>query len=104
MFSYELKGNNGEANIYLNGDLDIEVTEIIEIKILPELEPFQKINLDFSNVLFVDSTGIGLLINLIETLNSDDKSIVITNIQPLVKEVFEMLQLNEIFAGKVSVY
>lgn len=106
MFSYEIIGNTKETNIFLNGDLDIDVTEIIEIQLLPELEIYQKINFDFSKVLFVDSTGIGILINLVDTLkrNNEQLCISFSNIQPLVKEVFEILQLNEIFDGKVSVY
>jgi anti-anti-sigma factor len=106
MFSYEIRGNTKEANIYLSGDLDIDVTEIIEVQLLPELEQYQKINIDFLKVPFVDSTGIGLLINIVDTLkkNNEELCIQFINIQPLVKEVFEMLQLSEIFEGKVSVY
>lgn len=102
MFSYKVDGTGENAEIFFIGDLDIEVSDIIE-EIMLALLNYKKVEFNFNGVPFVDSTGIGLLINLVETLkkNKDDAQILIKNIQPLVKEVFEMLQLGEILGDRV---
>lgn len=103
MFSYNLNQDNLHATIQFHGDLDIEVTELMEYEIIPALKPFSHIEIDFEAVPFVDSTGIGLLLNLIQTLKQrgDEIQVTIKNIQPLVKEVFEMLQLEDILGDEV---
>ncbi|RTR36166.1 anti-sigma factor antagonist [Robertmurraya yapensis] len=103
MFSYNLKHDNLYATIQFHGDLDIEVTEMMEYEIIPALQQFSHIEIDLQEVPFVDSTGIGLLLNLIQTFKKgeDGVQVTITNIQPLVKEVFEMLQLADILGDEV---
>lgn len=103
MFTYQLEAEDNQVIIKLHGDLDIEVTEIVEQKILPLLLPFQQITFDLAKVPFVDSTGIGVLINLIDTLrkNNDRVGILIKDVQPLVQEVFEIIQLWEILGQDV---
>jgi anti-anti-sigma factor len=104
MFTYHININNQDALILFHGDLDIEATEVIEEAIIQSIGDYSNVEIDFSGVPFVDSTGIGLLINLIEMIKSKSGNvqIVIKNIQPLVNEVFDMLQLNEIFGEKVN--
>jgi anti-anti-sigma factor len=103
MFSYELIESNEEAVIYFKGDLDIEVTEIIEEQVIPLLKYYKKVDINMSEVFFVDSTGIGLLINLVETLRNTESGIKVTvsNIHPQVQEVFELIQLKEILGEEV---
>jgi anti-anti-sigma factor len=103
MFSYELIESNEKAVIYFKGDLDIEVTEIIEEQVIPLLKDYKKVDINMSEVLFVDSTGIGLLINLVDTLRNTESGIKVTisNIQPQVQEVFEIIELKEILGEEV---
>ncbi|WP_044748261.1 STAS domain-containing protein [Bacillus alveayuensis] len=105
MFSYELIENNEKAVIYFKGDLDIEVTEIIEEQVIPLLKYYKRVEINMSEVLFVDSTGIGLLINLVDTLRNTENGIKVTisSIQPQVQEVFEIIQLKEILGEDVFV-
>ena len=102
MFSYEVNPNDKHVSIKLKGDLDIEVTEIFE-EIYGIVNPFTHIELDMEEVLFVDSTGIGLLMNLINSVkqNQEKTEIRMTNIQPLIRDVFEMLQLDKILGEDV---
>ncbi|MGG0719989.1 STAS domain-containing protein [Robertmurraya massiliosenegalensis] len=102
MFSYKIDRAFQTISIQFQGDLDIEVSEIMEEEIIPALESCIDVEFDFKGVPFVDSTGIGIFINLIEILKKKDAEIKIRNIQPLVREVFEMLQLKEIMGEKVK--
>jgi anti-anti-sigma factor len=104
MFSYSLDKIGHNMSIRFIGDLDIEVSEVMEEEIIPVLGGSKQVDFDFSRVPFVDSTGIGLLINLVEILkkNGEGVQIKINKIQPLVKEVFDMLQLQEILGDEVQ--
>ncbi|KZM57767.1 MULTISPECIES: STAS domain-containing protein [Aeribacillus] len=105
MFSYSLDELNEKAYVRFVGDLDIEVAELMETEIIPALQTYTNIEFDFQEVPFVDSTGIGLLLNLIETVkkNGLDVQVKIKNVQPLVKDVFDMLQLDKILGENVFV-
>lgn len=105
MFSYNIETNENEVSVKMFGDLDIDVTEMVEQEILPRLIPYQTVTLNLGSVPFVDSTGIGVLINLVETLRSsgEERYIFIKEVQPLVQEVFEMIQLKEILGEEVLV-
>jgi anti-anti-sigma factor len=105
MFSYSLDQLNGKTYVRFVGDLDIEVAELMETEIIPSLQSNTNIEFDFQEVPFVDSTGIGLLLNLIETVkkSGQDVQVKIKNVQPLVKDVFDMLQLDKILGENVFV-
>jgi anti-anti-sigma factor len=102
MFTFELtKLNTEEVSISFYGDLDIEVTEIMVEEIYPSLLPFNKIDINLSEVPFVDSTGIGLLINLIDSLKKEKKSIRLSRVQPQVKDIFDIIQLSDILGEEI---
>ena len=55
MFLYELAQDGQSVIVYFKGDLDIEATEILE-EISQELRAFEAIQINLSEVPFVDST------------------------------------------------
>jgi anti-anti-sigma factor len=101
MFKYDIVHLDSKAIIFLNGDLDFDVTEIMREEIAPMLLKSQDIEIDFENVSFVDSSGIGLLITLIKDLREHGNKVVVTHLKPEVKQVFSLLQLPEILGYDV---
>lgn len=99
-FSLFPEGENLEVS--LMGDLDIDGTEVIE-ELIPEMEKYMEINLNLSDVPFVDSSGMGLLLNLVQTLHVQGIKITISNVREDIMEVFEMLQLPDILGEGVFV-
>jgi anti-anti-sigma factor len=102
MFSYHTEEQEQKVTIYFKGDLDIEVTEMLEEEVIPALLAYKNVEIDFHEVPFVDSTGIGLFINLVESVKSSETNceIVVKNIQPSINEVFELVQLKDILEEK----
>lgn len=96
MFNYNILERYPKTQVILEGEMDIEATEIMEQKITPELLNFTDIVIDFSRVSFVDSSGIGLMITMIQNLKEKGIRIVINRIKPDVQEVFSLLQLSDI--------
>ncbi len=104
MFNFKIKNEDSKIVVKFEGDLDIEATEIIEDNLTKALqETSDNVEIDFQDIYFVDSSGIGLLITLISDLK--DKSIkpTIINLQEDVKTVFDLLQLDEILGKDVVV-
>ncbi|WP_110929596.1 STAS domain-containing protein [Bacillus massiliglaciei] len=100
MFTFEIQPSHedGAVIVQLYGDLDIDATEIMYDSILPSLDRFQKITIVMANVPFVDSTGIGLLISLIDSMKTKEPpaDISISCVDQQVKQIFEIMQFSEI--------
>jgi anti-anti-sigma factor len=103
MFKYDVVKVEDKVIVKLEGDLDIEVTEIMEDQITPELEGHGEVELDLEGVSFVDSSGIGLLISLVGSLKERCAIVHIINLQEDVKLIFEMLQMTDILGSDVFV-
>ncbi|CAM2845200.1 STAS domain-containing protein [Paenibacillus sediminis] len=87
--------------VSFEGDMDIDATELMEDEIVPELMKSGQIEMDFLKVLFVDSSGIGLLITLIQNLQDNGSSVEVINLSADVKQVFELLELSKILGEGV---
>ena len=104
MFEYNLSQIDNRVVVKLKGDLDIEATEIIENDLVNALQDStNEIELDFYDIDFVDSSGIGILITLISQLKETNHKPTITNLKEDVQSVFELLQLDEIVGKEVLV-
>ncbi|MCM3443394.1 STAS domain-containing protein [Metabacillus halosaccharovorans] len=101
MFKFSLHPNEDHVEVTLQGDLDIDGTEVIEEELLPALENYLFININFEHVPFVDSSGMGLLMNLVHTLQKSNAKVHVVNVKEEVMEVFELLQLPEILGEDV---
>ena len=102
MFKYKVINENNKVVLKLQGDLDIEATEVIEDRITPDISnETSSVELDFENIEFVDSSGIGLLITLVSSLKDRDRKPTIVNLKEDVKVVFDLLQLDEILGKDV---
>lgn len=101
MFHYVIEQQGSKTVTSFEGDMDIEVTELMEDEMLPKLLESKEIEIDFAKVHFVDSSGIGLLISLINSLREQGSQVVIKKINPEVMQVFSLLQLPEILGRDV---
>ena len=84
----------GKKIIKLSGEIDMSNVKEIKDKIL-ELK-LSEIILDFKDVTYLDSAGIGMLISLHKTAQLKSGSLEIINIENKIKKLFEMVGLNKI--------
>lgn len=96
MFAYQIQKNETEAVVMLEGDFDIDSGEVLEEDILPVVSEYTHVRLNFAEIYFVDSSGIGLIIRMVDELREGGRSVKIEQIRPEVMEVFELLQIREI--------
>ncbi|MET3683602.1 anti-sigma B factor antagonist/stage II sporulation protein AA (anti-sigma F factor antagonist) [Alkalibacillus flavidus] len=97
---YRLKVFDQQMEMNLIGDLDLEATELFEKEIYPKvassLNDIDLLKVDMNHVAFVDSTGVGLVIQFVEWVKKRDVNVKMVNIQEQVYEIFQFMQVNEI--------
>jgi len=88
----EFENNKEKLIVHMKGELDHhsaeEVRNIIDDRL--DRSSIIKLIMDFSEVSFMDSSGIGVVIGRYKKLSSKQGSICITNVSDTVKRVFEL--------------
>ena len=87
------------AIIRLDGDLVVSEVEKLrsEIRELAE-KNIHKVILDFADIDFIDSSGIGLLVEILKSLSKyEGGQLKIVNINKQVKDILKQIQLFSIF-------
>ncbi len=83
----------------LSGELDEYSAEYVRISLddlLSDIAGTKKLILDFSNVSFMDSTGIGMLLGRYNKFSKCDVGIFIKNPTSYVNRIFEMTGIYQI--------
>lgn len=90
--------------LHLKGILDISTTNLID-PYLDELGEIEQLIFDFNELEFIDSTGIGSVMNAIYLSQEKNFKIKLQGVNDLTNEVFEMVGLYQIlnaFQGEVQ--
>jgi anti-anti-sigma factor len=103
MIEYSLYDSNDHLDVKLIGDLDIDGTEVVEEEIIPKMEKYKTIHINFEGIQFVDSTGMGLLMNMVQNLQEKGVKVTVSNVRQDIMDVFNILQLPEILGEEIFV-
>ncbi len=78
--------------ITINGELDLRVADKLrtELDELIDRNPGKDLVLDFSNVNFIDSSGLGVLLGRFKKIHPSGMKMYIKEVQPQVKRVLEL--------------
>jgi anti-sigma B factor antagonist len=83
----------GVFTIYPQGSIDSETYPELERKIRSVLSASTKLFVfDMQGVSYISSMGLGVIFKTKEMLEKNSGSIIITNLQPQVKKVFDILK------------
>lgn len=96
-FALETRKVGGITVIWFNGEVDIKAVPAIKSQVDKLLASGQKkMIIEVSRTAFIDSDGLGLLIDIHEKCGNDNMTVVCTN-NPKVRRNFELLRLVERF-------
>jgi len=78
--------------MHITEEIDHHISERIRDRADFEIQKYmpKKVILDFENVNFMDSSGIGMLIGRYKTASMFGSTIKMINVKPNIKKVFEM--------------
>lgn len=94
----KLDSTNSFWSINLEGELDVSTADKLKehlYKLANEQVLDMKINL--SNLDYIDSTGLGVMIGVLKKIKSEEKEIYIINPKSNVKKIFTITGLDKIF-------
>lgn len=88
----------------LSGELDISTVDKFRLSIESIPKTTTAVDLDFSGVEFIDSTGIGNLVQFMNQLRAQDIKVMIKRIPKEIHEVLDMLGIPELMGEKYFEY
>lgn len=85
--------------IYIFGNMDVHSIHKIEKIFLQEIQKndSESIILDLENVPFVSSSGLRILVASLKFAKEQENKLFLTNLNPAVEKVFEIVDLNTMF-------
>ena len=94
----EIETSNGKSLICLKLSGELEISTVEQLRLCVERLPggLTEVHLDFFGIEFVDSTGIGTLINVMKDLREQDIKVMVTRIPKEIYEVFDLLCIPEL--------
>jgi anti-sigma B factor antagonist len=93
-FKVEVSGQTAAPNVVVQGEIDVATSPTLRDDLSALIaRGARHITLDFADVSFVDSSGLGVLVGAYKRLREDGGSIRIVSAQPSVRKVFEITGL-----------
>lgn len=94
--NFKTEEDSKKLTIYLNGEIDMDVTEKVKEFILPLIVPEKELHLNLKDVQYMDSSGISVLIESHQKANELNTKLVLKEISKSVLKVIMMAKLEQI--------
>ena len=94
--SYKVSEEGNVATVHLDGEIDMDVTEKAKEVIFPLIDAGKNVNLNLSNVQYMDSSGISVLIESHQKALEKNTKVIIKEVSKSVLKVIMMAKLEQI--------
>ena len=94
--SYKVTEEGNIATIHLDGEIDMDVTEKAKEAIFPHMNSGKEVHLNLSNVQYMDSSGISVLIESHQKALEKNTKVIIKDVSKSVLKVIMMAKLEQI--------
>lgn len=99
--NYDENNNRWDVNLY--GEVDIYNADSLKNELQSLIvEKSADIVLDCTNLKYIDSTGLGVLVNALKKVEETKNSIRIINLKPYIAKIFTLTGLDKIFVIEVN--
>ena len=94
--SYKVTEEGNIATVHLDGEIDMDVTEKAKEIIFPHIDAGKEVHLNLSNVQYMDSSGISVLIESHQKALEKNTKVIIKEVSKSVLKVIMMAKLEQI--------
>ena len=94
--TYQVKEENNISTVFLNGEIDMDVTDRAKDVILPLIEAGKEVHLNLKDVEYMDSSGISVLIESHQKALELGTKVTLKEISKSVLKVIMMAKLEQI--------
>ena len=97
MFDKKIVNEDNLQTIKLIGDLDVYSEDEFKSFIDEEIDPNKDITIDLKDLEYLDSTGLGMFMNIYKMVNDNGKDIKIINAKDNIQKLFKITDLTDLF-------
>ena len=94
--SYKVSEEGNVETVHLDGEIDMDVTEKAKEVIFPHIDAGKEVHLNLSNVQYMDSSGISVLIESHQKALEKNTKVIIKEVSKSVLKVIMMAKLEQI--------
>ena len=94
--TYKVTEENNISTVFLDGEIDMDVTEKAKEVIMPLIEAGKQVHINLNNVQYMDSSGISILIESHQKANELGTKVILKEISKSVLKVIMMAKLEQI--------
>ena len=94
--TYKVIEENNISTVFLDGEIDMDVTEKAKEVIMPLIEAGKEVHINLNNVQYMDSSGISILIESHQKANEIGTKVILKEISKSVLKVIMMAKLEQI--------
>ena len=94
--TYKISENGNISTVFLDGEIDMDVTEKAKEIILPLVEAGKEVHLNLKDVSYMDSSGISVLIESHQKALEKGTKVIVKEISKSVLKVIMMAKLEQI--------
>jgi len=94
--AYKISENGNISTVFLDGEIDMDVTEKAKEIILPLVEAGKEVHLNLKDVSYMDSSGISVLIESHQKALEKGTKVIIKEVSKSVLKVIMMAKLEQI--------
>ena len=94
--TYKISENGNISTVFLDGEIDMDVTEKAKEIILPLVEAGKEVHLNLKDVSYMDSSGISVLIESHQKALEKGTKVIIKEVSKSVLKVIMMAKLEQI--------
>ena len=94
--TYKVTEEGNISTVFLNGEIDMDVTEKAKEVIMPLIEAKKEVHLNLKDVQYMDSSGISVLIESHQRALEKGTKVVIKEVSKSVLKVIMMAKLEQI--------
>jgi anti-sigma B factor antagonist len=98
--SWEIAGADHAPVVALHGEIDLSTSPLLRATLVSLIDGgARELTVDMSEVTFVDSTGLGVLVGALQLLQSHGgDGLSVRGVGPVVRRVFELTGLDAVFS------
>lgn len=94
----EINESDDQVNVIVNGDIEMMTIKEFKEKLFDLGQNVDKdVELDLSNVDYIDSSGVGVLISLMKLQKKKGKNLKIAKVSSQVMNVLQLSSLSDVF-------
>ena len=94
--AYKISENENISTVFLDGEIDMDVTEKAKEIILPLVEAGKEVHINLKDVSYMDSSGISVLIESHQKALEKGTKVIVKEISKSVLKVIMMAKLEQI--------